>query len=122
MSDPRPADCPRLRDGGDGPRVCPHWRTCTLHVLAPAPRGPAPSAARQREAQRRADDCSLDHIARAPEGMTVKAIADTMGVSRQAVQILLLRAVRKKRKAQRKAELLANIAAQRARPPQRRRS
>lgn len=91
---PVPDGCPKIRDGGPGPRVCGYvW--CPLHRLKShvgTPRAPGQPSSRRRLPVLGPDDdqCAADVADRGPQ--TYEAIAAFEGISPQSARITALRA------------------------------
>jgi hypothetical protein len=99
----RPADCPRLVDGGVGPRVCWHEDDCTYHNLYQVRLGvTSRGASRAAVAIDLGDECSLDAADRTKlegEPMALTKVALRLGVSKQRASTLSDLAIRKLAKA-----------------------
>ncbi len=83
--DDAPPGCPRVRDGGNGPRACGLVQ-CRLHLRGANTRGPA--GKRLRLAMFVEDSCARDVARRAKAHgvrLTYRELAILMGSSRQAI-------------------------------------
>jgi DNA-binding CsgD family transcriptional regulator len=93
-----PKNCPRADDESSGPRHCALLE-CPLRLASPftSTRGALPPARRIRLTLELDDTCACDVAERSGGMLTTEEIAILDGVSRQAVQQALRRAIRKVR-------------------------
>jgi hypothetical protein len=92
-----PKDCPRANDETSGPRRCALLE-CPLRLAAPtSTRGLLPAAHRVRMTLLLDDTCACDVAERSRGTLTIEEIGILDGVSRQAVEQALRRAIRKVR-------------------------
>lgn len=96
-----PHGCPRRRDGGDGPRRC-ELALCDWHLYKPAERGPGGTGKRVRLMVLSGDTCSkdvADRVKREGALLPYGRLGELLGVSRQAAQQMVKRAIAKARRA-----------------------
>jgi hypothetical protein len=85
---PVPAECPRNRDGGAGPRAC-GLVACPYHLRAAGARGPAGAPRRVRLAVLQPHTCTLDVadvVRESGDLLDFEEIGALQGISRQAVE------------------------------------
>jgi len=119
----KPAGCPRDRDGGLGPRVCPFARVCPHHnlheLVGRRGRGRPADPAREVEAFELRDDCSFDvaervrldelrvrRKARRRHVMSLERIGLHLGMSRQAVAAIAERVMPGEMRARRRRAII----------------